>query len=227
MDQPEARGEPAIRSTTVRVIGPPRSRWRSTVPRRPSRSLRSSCPDGASATRRSALARRASSGVAARSAWTAASARCRPTSASRASVGSRGPGRTAGMPSALNDSARCAFSSSISSAARRLGRGHRQQVRQARCPGRRPARSAPTAWPPACRSRSATAPTERCRRVCDVGQCLARGLAQVPEPPADGQRVRCGARIRVQRGQMSGTGGSCAVSRVFDGSPGPAGDRRP
>ena len=67
------------------------------------------------------MARRACSGVAARSACTLASARCSPTSASNASIGSRGPVRTAGISSAWNEPARCAFSSSISRAARRLG----------------------------------------------------------------------------------------------------------
>ena len=76
-----------------------------------------------------------------------------------------------------------------------------QQVGQRCCPARRPAWSAATASPPACRSRSATAPTALIPASSATSvSVLPDGLAQVPELPPDRQRVGSGARRRCPAG---------------------------
>ena len=100
------------------------------------------------------------------------------------------PAGPPGSPAPGTQSARCAFSSSISSAARRLGAATASRSARSASERRRQGGQQRTAWPPACRSRSATAPTAQMPRGRgDVGQRQARrpcaGAAAVGRSSAD------------------------------------------
>ena len=181
----------ASRSTTVRVIGPAVVLGgRQQVGGDASRCRRSSCPAGASAR----AARRSPAGPA--PGWRparpapSASARCSPTSASSASVGSRGPGRTAGMSSAWKRVGALRLLQLDLQRGPAARRRRPRAGRRARCPA--PAASADSTESLASRlpfSISDSADGLIAARPATSASVWPCAPPEVPQPPADGQRI--------------------------------------